>query len=129
MNKIKIKVVDYDTESDSILVAFASDTCKKSIDEYQCYAYQPTMFDEPNNPEKVLEEIARSGISVIQDQIKSDLFKEEEVLDKHYSALVGKEFEYDVDTLIETINQEVEVQEVLLDDILQEILIEDDSDQ
>lgn len=128
MNKIKVKVVDYDIDSDSLIVAFAGDESKKSIDEYETIAYQPTMFDEPNNPEKVLEEIARSGLYIVKDQAKRDTFKEEEVLDKHYAALVGKEFEYDVDYLIESTNQVVEVQEIVVDDILTEILIDEDDD-
>lgn len=129
MNKIKVKVVDYDVDSDSIIVAFASDESSKSIDEYETYAYQPTMYAEPNNPELVLKEVARCGVSVIEDQQKSEQFKKEEVIDKYYSSLVGKEFEYDLADLQEVQAQEVEVQEVVIEDILQEILIDDDTEQ
>ena len=130
MKKIKMKVVDYDVESNSIIVAFSSDCAKKTIDEYPSCAYQPTMFDDPTDSAKVLEEIARAGIFVAEEQDKQDKFKEEDVLDKVYAGLVGQEFEYDVEALIESANQVVEVENEStysdIDELLQDIEDADD---
>lgn len=129
MSKIKMKIVDYDIESNSIVVAFASDQSKNPIDCYATCAYQPTMFDNPNDPEKVFEEIARAGISIAAQQDKEDTFKADKILERQYKQFVGKEIEYDVDTLLENANQEIEVQNniSIVEEILDEIPLADDN--
>jgi hypothetical protein len=129
MPSIKMKIVNYDPSTSSLIVTFASEKAQKSIDDYNAYAYQPTMFDT-QDPEKVIEHIARAGIHIVKQQDKEEEFKNNTVLNSVYKSLVGKEFEYDISDLIAGAEQVVEnMQEVsMLDEILTEInLDEDDS--
>jgi hypothetical protein len=127
MSKLKMKIVDYDVSSNSIIVAFASENSKNSIDYYSACAYQPTMFDNPNNPDEVFKEIAKTGVFIASQQDKTDIFKVDNTLEKKYKQFVGKEFEYDVDSLLDRANQTVEVKNdvVIVDDIINDILIDD----
>ena len=120
MSKIKMKVLEYDLETNSIIVAFASPNAKKAIEEYEHCAYQPTMFDNPDDPASVLEEIARAGIFVTQQQDKEDDFTENKVLETKYAQYVGKEFTYDVSTLLA--NEPVDTDDVIYN-------ADDDADQ
>ena len=130
MPSIKMKIVNYDPSTSSLIVSFASEKAKKSIDEYPTCAYQPTMFDT-QDPDKVLENIARSGIYITQQQDKEEAFKENIELAEKYKSYIGREIEFDVDTLLATADQIVEqyVQpSSFVDEILDEILIDDDSE-
>lgn len=123
-----MKVVNYDPSTSSLIVTFASEKAQKSIDEYPLAAYQPTMFDT-QDPEKVIEHIARAGIHVAQQQDKEEAFKENTELAEMYKSYIGKEFEFDVDTLLESAPQTVEhvVQSIsVIDEILEEIVIDED---
>ncbi len=130
MPSIKMKIVNYDPSTSSLIVSFASEKAKKTIDEYPVCAYQPTMFDT-QDPEKVIENIARAGIFVSQQQDKEEAFKENTDLAEKYKSYIGREMEFDVDTLLATVDQVVEqyVQpSSFVDEILDEILIDDDSE-
>ena len=123
-----MKVVNYDPASSSLIVSFASEKAKKSINDYPACAYQPTMFDT-QDPEKVIEHIARAGIFVTQQQDKEEAFKENNQINEIYKSYIGKEFEFDVDTLLATAPQTVEhvVQYAsVVDEILEEIIIDED---
>jgi len=131
MKKLKMKIVDYDAESNSVIVAFASENSKNPIDYYPTCAYQSTMFDNPSDTEAVFEEIARAGVAIAMQQDKEDNFKADKILEKNYKPFVGKEFEYDIENLInknQILEGEIQVPEIydsLIDDILKEILIDD----
>lgn len=130
MPAIKMKIVNYDPSTSSLIVSFASEKAKKTIDEYPVCAYQPTMFDT-QDPEKVIENIARAGIFVSQQQDKEEEFQENTNLTRIYQSYIGKEFSFDVDTLLASSNQIVEqyVQtSTVVDEILDEILIDDSND-
>ena len=125
-----MKIVDYDVGSNSIIVAFASENAKNPIDSYPKCAYQPTMFNSPNDPEKVFENIARAGIHISQQQDKEDNFKAEQVLENKYKQYIGKVLEFDTETLIASADQTIEVKRSsasIVDEILDEILIDDNS--
>jgi hypothetical protein len=130
MPSIKMKIVNYDPSTSSLIVSFASEKAKKSIEEYPSCAYQPTMFDT-HDPEKVIENIARAGIFVTQQQDKEEEFQENTNLTQVYQSYIGKEFDFDVDTLLASSDQVVEqyVQtSTVVDEILDEILIDDSND-
>mgnify|MGYP000066981052 CR=1 FL=1 len=126
--KVKMKIVDYDVESESLIVCFASDCSKKHIDEYQTLAYQPTMFDNPEDTEDVLKQIAKVGLSVAEQQDKEDNFRENKFLETKYKEFIGKELEYDAEELIEygqevsDPNQMVIEEESEIEEILNEII-------
>jgi hypothetical protein len=128
MPSIKMKVLNYDQESSSLIVVFAAENAQKSIDEYSPCAYQPTMFDT-QEPEKVIENIARSGIFIADRQEKEEQFKKNIELSNQYKQYIGKEFVFDIDTLLKSADQAVDsyVQSAsIVDDILEEIVIEND---
>jgi hypothetical protein len=110
MSKIKMKIQSYDESSGSLVVSFASENSKKSIDEYQFTAYQPTMFDT-TSPAEVIRHIARAGIHVVEQQEKEEEFKESPEVDV-FKQMVGSEFEFDVNELIETAPQTIDVRVV-----------------
>jgi hypothetical protein len=129
MQSIKLKIMNYDEVTGSLIVTFASDKAENPIDHYPACAYQPTMYDT-QDPEKVLKEIARAGIHVANQQDKEEAFKNDPELKAAYKNLIGKEFEFNVSELLANTGQIVEsMQEVsMLDEILTEInLDEDDS--
>lgn len=130
-NKIKVKICDYDEISNSVIVKFSSDTSEKSIDDYDACAYQPTMFSV-TDPESVIKEIARAGIFAVTEQEKKEKFVKDTVTIQKYQEYIGKEFEYDIETLVvenQIIEQHVTgIDDSEIDDILSEILIEDADD-
>ena len=130
MPLIKMKILKYEEESNSLIVVFASENSQKSIDEYPIAAFQPTMFDT-QDPAKVIEHIARAGISVTQKQDKDEQFKNNPDLAKKYQEYIGKELVFDVDTLLQTADQIVEHRveyASIVDEILEEIVIDNIDD-
>jgi hypothetical protein len=127
-SKIKVKICGYDELSNSVIVKFASDTTEKPIDDYQACAYQPTMFSV-GDPESVIKEIARAGIFSVTEQERKEKFVKDIATIQKYQQYIGKEFEYDIETLIvenQIVEQYVEgVDDSEIDEILQDILIDD----
>lgn len=56
MSKISIKIVEVDQATQTILVKYASETSKKSIDDYDAVAFQLTNFGS-KTPEEFIEAI------------------------------------------------------------------------
>lgn len=130
MSLIKMKILKYEEETNSLIVVFASENSQKSIDEYPVAAFQPTMFDT-QDPEKVIEHIARAGIFVAQKQDKDEQFKNNPDLAKKYQEYIGKELVFDADTLLQTADQIVEHRveyASIVDEILEEIVIDNIDD-
>lgn len=66
MNKINIKIVEIDQATHSVIVKYASENSKKSIDEYPAIAFQVTNFNA-STPEEFIEAI-RSQVSIYVQQ-------------------------------------------------------------
>jgi hypothetical protein len=62
MSKINIKIVEIDQSSHTVLVKYASENSKKSIDEYPAVAFQVTNYFA-TTPEEFIEAI-RSQVSL-----------------------------------------------------------------
>jgi hypothetical protein len=56
MSKINIKIVEIDQATHSVLVKYASENSKKSIDEYPAVAFQVTNYNA-TTPEEFIEAI------------------------------------------------------------------------
>ena len=56
MSKINIKIVEIDQATHSVLVKYASENSKKSIDEYPAVAFQVTNYNAAT-PEEFIEAI------------------------------------------------------------------------
>lgn len=123
MPKIRMKVLECDKGSNSIIVAFCSENSKNPIEECQHLAFQPTLFDDPTDSEAVLRQIARAGIANVQDQEKEAEFFAQNILEEKYSQYVGQELSYDIDDLLsddviieeESVNEYDELEQILAD--------------
>lgn len=99
VNKLIMKIHEYDEASGSLVVSFKSDNSVKSIDDYPRMAYQPTIFEE-SDVEAVIKKIAITGVSVAEAQDKQDSFKLNETEVSLFKSKVGQEITYDVSDLI-----------------------------
>lgn len=97
-NIIKIKIVGYDDESDSILIKACSDISEKEIDDYEPLAYQPVNFDE-SHPAKILEWIAKASMYQVSEQNKIEKWNRLTDTKNILKTYIGKEFQYDVNYL------------------------------
>lgn len=125
MPKIKLKIHEYDIESNSLIVSFAGENSKVSVDQYPPMAFQPTMFTEIDDVEKIIEHIARTGVFHLEQQEKEDQFRENTELIEKYKTLSGKEFEFDIDELLDAQHTETFAEISVAEEILNEILIDD----
>jgi len=66
MSKINIKIVEVDQVTHSVIVKYASEYSKKSIDEYPAIAFQITNFNA-STPEEFIEAI-RPQVSIYVQQ-------------------------------------------------------------
>jgi hypothetical protein len=66
MSKINIKIVEVDQSTHSVIVKYASEHSKKTIDEYPAIAFQVTNFSA-STPEEFIEAI-RPQISIYVQQ-------------------------------------------------------------
>jgi len=100
-----MKINGYDESSGSLIVSFCSDTtASQNPADYPSFAYQPiTMFPDITDVQEITQRLAFAGVfeaemaakkeAVLQDTARIDAFK----------ALVGQEFEYNINDLRNTI--------------------------
>jgi hypothetical protein len=103
MEKINFKIHEYDANSNSLIISFASDINKSSDpDAYEAYAYQPhTMWPGVDDPNELLEKIALAGINVSALQsTKENFVLSQETQDK-YSSFVGQTYNFEVNELLD----------------------------
>jgi hypothetical protein len=85
---VKMKIYEYDENSSSLIVAFNTNSSTVSIDEQPRYAYQPSVF-ETTDIEQFIKEVAKSGLSIAQNQDKQFNFKQNEVSVDALKSKVG----------------------------------------
>jgi len=71
LNKITIKIVDVDLSTQSVVVKFASENSKKSIDDYDGVAFQVPNY-EAVTPEQFIETIRPTISRMIRDRDLSE---------------------------------------------------------
>jgi hypothetical protein len=103
---ITLKIHNYDPESESLIVSFASDKTNFGPDEYTRFAYQPTVYQDPYNVNFVLKHIAHSGIEITEDIVKKEQYKENKQITEKYKELVGKQFTFSVKELYNFIHNQ-----------------------
>lgn len=98
MNKIKLKINEYDEESDSLLVSFASDeTQSQDPATYQSYAYQPmTMWPDVTDVNEIKKRLAQAGIYLAEQQKIKEQFKADQTKIDAYKAMVGEVLEFNI---------------------------------
>jgi hypothetical protein len=110
MEKIKLKIVSYDSVNHSLQVSFASDETQ-SIDPA---SYPPVAIQVDNHwsditdIEELKKKIAIAGIPVIQQQVARESLAANKSRQDFLKGLVGSTFEYDAADIIvpEIINTE-----------------------
>lgn len=101
MVSLKMKVVGFEEESKSLIVAFASDeTLSSNPEDYTSFAYQPIdMWPGENNAEQLKKNIAITGIShTTQQALREQNPASEELLDE-LKSWVGQTFTFNANEL------------------------------
>jgi hypothetical protein len=101
MNKVKMKVVAYEEESKSLIIAFASDeTLSNNPDDYAKIAYQPTqMWPGEINAEQLKKNIALTGLSHTAQQAMRERAPVPEELIVEMKSWVGQTFTFNSEDL------------------------------
>lgn len=102
MNVVKMKIVGYNEDNHSLLVAFASDTtASQNPADYPPLAYQPiSMWPDVTDVTELTRRIAVSGMYQAQQQAVKETFESDQTRINALKALVGQEFEYPVSSLV-----------------------------
>lgn len=101
MNTLKMKIVDYEEASNSLLVTFASDETKNDVGSYATLAYQPsTMFPDIKDPQEIVKRVAIAGVHIADLQRIQEQFVSDPVTVNALKALKGQVLEYNVADLI-----------------------------
>ena len=95
ITSVVMKIYEYQEDTNSLIVAFNSAESSVDIDTRYRVAYQPTMF-ETDTPENILKQIAKSGVSIAEQQDKQDAFKLDQTAVDAYKAVVGQSVTYSV---------------------------------
>jgi hypothetical protein len=102
MNTIKLKLIDVSTETQTVIVAWASDLSQKSIDEYPAYGFPMSFFQDPlADTDALLRQLAEAGISECQKQIVNEsIAASVPSIITNLSTQTGLVTEYDLGTLL-----------------------------
>lgn len=95
VTSVVVKIYGFEEANNSLIVAFNSADSSVDIDTRPKLAYQPTMF-ENDTPENILKEIAKSGVSIAEQQDKQDALKVDQVAVNAYKGFVGQTLSYAV---------------------------------
>jgi hypothetical protein len=101
MALLKMKVVRFEEESKSLIVAFASDeTASSDPENYAALAYQPmNMWPGVTNAEQLKKNIALTGVSHTTQQALREKNPASEELVTKFKSWVGQTFTFDTNDL------------------------------
>jgi hypothetical protein len=108
MNIVKMKIVGYDEENNSLLASFASDTtASQNPADYPALAYQPiSMWPDVTDADEIAKRMAVSGMYQAHQQAIKETFESDKTRIDALKALVGQEFEYTVSSLMSVVTLE-----------------------
>lgn len=114
MQKVKIKIIRFDTETKQLTVAFASDTTKSSDpSDYPSIAFEPfKAWPDAESIDDILKEIARYGMHNLRHVIAEENAAPTAALEAQLNALAGEQVEYDVADLDRTATISTDIQYV-----------------
>ena len=116
MNTLKMKITEWDENSKSLLVRYASDeTANTNPNAYGTFAFQPhLMFPEANTAVEVRTALAKAGVSVAQEiKINEDLADDTDKLNMLRGLVSSSVLSYDASELIEDTDGSVEPSSVV----------------
>ena len=101
MVSLKMKVVGFEEESKSLIVAFASDeTASNNPEDYTSFAYQPIdMWPGETNAEQLKKNIALTGVSHASQQALREQNTASEELVAELKSWVGQTFTFNANDL------------------------------
>ena len=102
MKTLKLKITGYDEQTNSLLVAFASDATKsQNPDDYPSYAFQPlNMWPDVTDPQEILKLIAISGLYQAEQQALAESFMEDKGRIDSLKSLVSQSAQYPIEDLL-----------------------------
>ena len=102
MNFVKMKIMGYDDESHSVLVAFASDTTKSQDPTvYPVYAFQPLMmWPDVTDIEEIKKRMAVAGLYHTEQQRAKEEFLADDARVSALKGLVGYTATYQAEELL-----------------------------
>lgn len=95
MNTITINIIEFDENNNSIIVGFSHEELTNEIR----LTFQISNFEKPNDMDRVLKEIAHTGISLVEATIKQEQLKKQQVLIENYKNIVGVRKTYNIPEL------------------------------
>lgn len=98
MSKIYMKCKNYDANTNSILVAFASDKTKSQDPEVYGYLnYQPySMFPDVIEESELKEKLIQLGIAITNEIVRQDQISNDENYQSMMNNINNKSFVYDI---------------------------------
>ena len=106
METIKLKIINFDEASQSLIVSFASDTTQSSDPaNYPAYAYQPAqLWPNVTDPEEIKFLLAQAGYTIVKQQEQKEKHAANTALMQSIKNLVGQEAEYSAAEVIPYVN-------------------------
>jgi len=98
MQTVYMKIHDYEEESKSLIVSFASDTTTyQDPDMYTRYAFQPLrMWPDVDDPEEIKKRIAVSGMYHAEQQEREENFVADVTKEQQYKDMIGSQLSFSV---------------------------------
>jgi hypothetical protein len=111
MQTVYMKIHEYEEESKSLIVSFASDTTRyQDPDMYTRYAFQPLrMWPDVDDPEEIKKRIAVSGMYHAEQQEREEKFIDNQENIEKYRNMIGQVSSYSVENLAPTSSDIIEV--------------------
>ena len=112
MKTLFMKIHQFEEQSHSLIVSFASDTTKyQDPDKYPSYAYQPLhMWPDIDNPEEIKKRIAMSGMYHAEQQEREEKFVADQEKIEKYRDMIGQVSSYPIESLASTNPHEVVIE-------------------
>jgi hypothetical protein len=106
METVKLKIIDFDEVSQSLIVSFASDTTEYSDPvNYQSYAFQPAqLWPDVTDAEEIKFLLAQAGYNLIKQQEKKEMYSKNLLLIESIKNLIGQEAQYTASEIIPYVN-------------------------
>lgn len=101
MQTVYMKIHEYEEQSKSLIVSFASDTTRyQDPDMYTRYAFQPLhMWPGVDDPVEIQKRIAVSGIYHAEQQEREENFVADPIKEQQYKDMIGSQLSFSVTEL------------------------------
>lgn len=104
MKTLYMKIHQFEEQSHSLIVSFASDTTEhQDPDKYPAYAYQPLhMWPGVNDPEEIKKRIAIAGMYHAEQQEREEKFVADSAKIQQYKDMIGQVSSFPIEDLAPT---------------------------